>query len=92
MPQHWGTVNNFLFFRKTYLTEIPFVVAKPNEACLYTMTIPMYLAWKGFPIYKLQGVIRKQIFLIHCAPTSPIPTASESQFSWWPFDLHIQKQ
>ena len=71
MPQHWGTVNHFLFFRKTYLTEILFVVAKPNEACLYTMTIPMYLAWNGFPTRKSQRVIRQQIFLIHCAPSSP---------------------
>ena len=47
------------------------MVAKPNEACLYTMTIPMYLAWNGFPICKLQRVIRQQIFLIHCAPSPP---------------------
>ena len=70
MPQHWGTVKHFLFFRKTYPTEILFVAAKPNEACLYTMTIPMYLAWNGFPTYKLEQVIRQQIFLIHCAPSS----------------------
>ena len=72
MPQHWGTVNHFLFFRKTYLTEILFVVAKPNEACLYTMTIPMYLAWNGFPTRKSERVIRQQIFLIHGASSSPI--------------------
>ena len=52
--------------------EILFVVAKPNEACLYTMTIPMYLALNGFPTCKLQRVIRQQIFLIHCAPL-PLP-------------------
>ena len=34
------------------------------------MTIPMYLAWNGFPTCKLHRVIRQQIFLIHCAPSS----------------------
>ena len=61
------------------------MVAKPNEACLYTMTIPMYLAWIGFCPCKLQRVIRQQIFLIHCAPPSPTKlqihgTLSESYF------------
>ena len=64
-------MNHFLFFRKTYPTEILFVVAKLNEACLYTMTIPMYLAWNGFRTCKLQRVMRQHIFLIHCAPSSP---------------------
>ena len=31
----------------------------------------MYLAWNGFPTCKLQRVIRQQIFLIHCAHSSP---------------------
>ena len=47
------------------------MVAKPWDACLYTLTILMYLAWNGFPIYKLQRGIRKLIFLIRCAPTPP---------------------
>ena len=47
------------------------MVAKPNKVCLYAITIPMYLAWNRFPIYKLQQVIRKRIFVIHCAPTPP---------------------
>ena len=51
--------------------EILFVVAKPYEACLYTMTIPMYLAWNVFLTCKLQRVIRQLIFLIHYAPSSP---------------------
>ena len=56
------------------------MVAKPNEACLYTMTIPMYLAWNGFPTSKLQRVIRQQIFLIHCAPSSPTCVLGEVGF------------
>ena len=47
------------------------MVAKPNEACLYTMTIPMYLVWNEFPTCKLQRVITQQIFLIRCGHPSP---------------------
>ena len=51
--------------------EILFVVGKPNVPCLYTITIRMYSAQNEFPFCKLQGVINKQIFLIHCAPSPP---------------------
>ena len=61
---------------------ILFVVAKPNEACLYKMTIPMDLAWNGFPTCKLQRVIRRQIFLMHCAP---LPLSHPYVVQYWSF-------
>ena len=54
-----------------HLMEFIFVVEKPNASCLNTVTKPMYSAQNGFPLYKLQGLISKAVFLIHCAPTPP---------------------
>ena len=74
MPRCWGTVNHFGLFRKIDLTEILFVVGKPNVPCLYTITIPMYSAQNGFPFWQITGSYKKTNFSDSLCPLSPYIT------------------
>ena len=49
-----GTVNHLVF---AHLTEMHWVYVEPNVFCLYTKSMPTFLAQNGFPSHKLQGVI-----------------------------------